>query len=513
MSISTLTPIGHCPTWSSFSPIPSLKCSFLHPTKTSLLFTTKKPLIFTNNTKRTTTHIVSMSIEAGVGVMGTKLGVMSYFEPNGTVVPVTVVGFREGNIVTQIKTDATDGYDAVQVGYRRVRDRKLTKPEMGHLEKSGVIPLRHLQEFRLQSLEGFETGQKLDFEELFKEGDIVDVSGTTIGKGFQGGIKRHNFKRGPMTHGSKSHRALGSIGAGTTPGRVYKGKKMPGRMGGTKRKIRKLKIVKIDNDLRVVMIKGAVPELRRIAFFATCYLRDQEARATYTLLNSEGFSNWMPKRESQRLQHLALNECHDGTLVRAIPNTSSLYSLVISNISNLISFTRWPNLPGLKALYISNCKDLVSLSGEGSLISFSSLELLSIRGCSKLESLPDEGLPAELKCLKSLGKKGTLKSLNSLKDLQIEDCASLLSFPEDGLPTSLQHLHIQDCPSLTQQCGTEWTKISHIPDRETDFIRKKEAHSAAWYLPCVCSGGFDINGTRQAEQQPDAQSSSARPKG
>ena len=118
--------------------------------------------------------------------MGTKLGMMSYFEPNGTVVPVTVVGFREGNIVTQIKTDATDGYDAVQVGYRRVRDRKLTKPEMGHLEKSGVIPLRHLQEFRLQSLEGFETGQKLDFEELFKEGDIVDVSGTTIGKGFQG---------------------------------------------------------------------------------------------------------------------------------------------------------------------------------------------------------------------------------------------------------------------------------------------------------------------------------------
>ncbi|KAK0599342.1 hypothetical protein LWI29_004427 [Acer saccharum] len=259
MSISTLTPIGHCPTWSSSSPIPSLKCSFLHPTKTSLLFTTKKPLIFTNNTKRTATHIVSMSIEAGVGVMGTKLGMMSYFEPNGTVVPVTVVGFREGNIVTQIKTDATDGYDAVQVGYRRVRDRKLTKPEMGHLEKSGVIPLRHLQEFRLQSLEGFETGQKLNFEELFKEGDIVDVSGTTIGKGFQGGIKRHNFKRGPMTHGSKSHRALGSIGAGTTPGRVYKGKKMPGRMGGTKRKIRKLKIVKIDNDLRVVMIKGAVP--------------------------------------------------------------------------------------------------------------------------------------------------------------------------------------------------------------------------------------------------------------
>ncbi|XP_057498132.1 50S ribosomal protein L3, chloroplastic [Actinidia eriantha] len=202
---------------------------------------------------------ISMSMEAGIGIMGTKLGMMTYFEPTGIVVPVTVVGFREGNIVTQVKTEATDGYNAVQVGYRRVRDRKLTKPEMGHLEKSGVIPLRHLQEFRLESVDGFEPNQRLVLEELFKEGDFVDVSGTTIGKGFQGGIKRHHFKRGPMTHGSKSHRALGSIGAGTTPGRVYKGKKMPGRMGGTKRKIRKLKIVKIDNDLRIVMIKGALP--------------------------------------------------------------------------------------------------------------------------------------------------------------------------------------------------------------------------------------------------------------
>ncbi|KAL0339216.1 UNVERIFIED_CONTAM: 50S ribosomal protein L3, chloroplastic [Sesamum angustifolium] len=203
--------------------------------------------------------VVSASMEAGIGVMGTKLGMMSYFDSSGTVIPVTVVGFREGNIVTQVKTEATDGYDAVQVGYRRVRDRKLTKPELGHLEKSGIIPLRHLQEFRLQSVEGFEPNQRILLQELFNEGDLVDVSGTTIGKGFQGGIKRHNFKRGLMSHGSKSHRQLGSIGAGTTPGRVYKGKKMPGRMGGTKTKIRKLKIVKIDNELNVVMIKGAVP--------------------------------------------------------------------------------------------------------------------------------------------------------------------------------------------------------------------------------------------------------------
>lgn len=200
-----------------------------------------------------------MSLEAGVGVMGTKLGMMSFFQEDGNVIPVTVIGFREGNIVTQVKTKSTDGYNSVQVGYRRVRDRKLKKPELGHLEKSGVIPLRHLQEFRLASVEEFSPNQKLQFSELFQEGDLVDIKGVTIGKGFQGGIKRWNFKRGPMTHGSKSHRQLGSIGAGTTPGRVYPGKKMPGRMGGTNTKIRKLKVVKIDSDLNVVMIKGSLP--------------------------------------------------------------------------------------------------------------------------------------------------------------------------------------------------------------------------------------------------------------
>nr|GEX38930.1 50S ribosomal protein L3, chloroplastic [Tanacetum cinerariifolium] len=231
-----------------------LKNTFLNP----------NPLLMTTTsltTKLTTlkSTLIKSSMEAGIGLMGTKLGMMTYFEPTGKVVPVTIIGFREGNIVTQVKTEDTDGYNAVQVGYRRVRDKKLTKPEMGHLEKSGVIPLRHLQEYRLVDVDGFEANQKLVLEEVFKEGDLVDVSGNTIGKGFQGGIKRHNFKRGPMTHGSKSHRALGSIGAGTTPGRVYPGKKMPGRMGGTKTKIRKLKIVKIDSDLRIVMINGAVP--------------------------------------------------------------------------------------------------------------------------------------------------------------------------------------------------------------------------------------------------------------
>ncbi|KAK1293004.1 hypothetical protein QJS10_CPB17g00746 [Acorus calamus] len=248
--------VARCPSITSCRgdhPKPSLSFSF------SLFHSSPSNKASSLRKRASSSLVVKCGFEAGVGVMGTKLGMMTFFEPSGTAVPVTVVGFREGNVVTQVKTTSTDGYDSVQVGYRRVRDRKLTKPELGHLQKAGTVPLRHLQEFRLTSVEGFEPGNQIVVEDIFKEGDLVDVSGNSIGKGFQGGIKRHNFKRGPMTHGSKSHRALGSIGAGTTPGHVYKGKKMPGRMGGTKTKIRKLKIVKIDKDLRVVMIKGAVP--------------------------------------------------------------------------------------------------------------------------------------------------------------------------------------------------------------------------------------------------------------
>ncbi|XP_002992744.2 50S ribosomal protein L3, chloroplastic [Selaginella moellendorffii] len=213
-------------------------------------------------TRRRRRSVIAMSYEAGIGVMGTKVGMMTHFMPDGRAIPVTVIGFHEGNIVTQVKTEPTDGYNAVQVGYLRVRDTKLTKPELGHLNKIGTIPMRHLQEFRLVSVDGFELSQRLNVEDIFKVGDLVDVSGKSIGKGFQGGIKRHNFKRGPMTHGSKSHRQLGSIGAGTTPGRVYPGKKMPGRMGFQKTKIRKLEIIKIDPELRAVLVKGAVPGKR-----------------------------------------------------------------------------------------------------------------------------------------------------------------------------------------------------------------------------------------------------------
>lgn len=207
------------------------------------------------------THgVVMMGIEAGVGVLGNKVGMITWFTDDGKALPCTVIGFHEGNVVTQVKTTETDGYNAVQVGYRRVREGRLTKPEEGHVKKiEGAFPMRHLQEFRLQSVDSFVLGQQLKVEELFKEGDLVDISGTSIGKGFSGGIKRHNFARGLMTHGSKSHRQLGSIGAGTTPGRVYPGKKMPGQLGNEKVTVRKLTVVKVDPELHAIILKGAVP--------------------------------------------------------------------------------------------------------------------------------------------------------------------------------------------------------------------------------------------------------------
>jgi large subunit ribosomal protein L3 len=175
-------PIGH----NAHNHPLSLKCSFINNGSNPFLLQLHRPDHLKPCGRKGKGMVVRMGYEAGVGVMGTKLGMMSYFEPDGKVVPVTVVGFKEGNVVTQVKTEATDGYNAVQLGYRRVRDRKLTKPELGHLQKVDAIPMRHLQEFRLVSVDGFEPNQRLVFDEIFKEGDLVDVAGTTIGKGFQG---------------------------------------------------------------------------------------------------------------------------------------------------------------------------------------------------------------------------------------------------------------------------------------------------------------------------------------
>jgi large subunit ribosomal protein L3 len=193
-----------------------------------------------------------------VGIMGTKLGMTQIFDPtSGIAIPVTVV--QAGPCpISQVKTSETDGYNAIQVGFKEVKEKALSKPEIGHLSKSGISPQRHLKEYRLNEAPQYQIGDTLKAD-LFNVGDLVDVAGNTIGRGFAGYQKRHNFKRGSMTHGSKNHRLPGSTGAGTTPGRVYPGKRMAGRYGGTQVTIRRLQIVRVDAERNLLLIKGAVP--------------------------------------------------------------------------------------------------------------------------------------------------------------------------------------------------------------------------------------------------------------
>ena len=192
-----------------------------------------------------------------VGILGTKLGMTQVFDEQGRAIPVTVIQAGPCT-VTQIKTKQTDGYVAIQVGYGDVKPKALNKPELGHLAKSGATPVRHLHEYRLEDIGEFQLGQQVKAD-LFTPGQIVDVIGTSIGKGFAGFQKRHNFKRGPMAHGSKNHRQPGSIGPGTTPGRVYPGKRMAGRLGNVQITVRKLTVVRVDTERNLLLIKGAVP--------------------------------------------------------------------------------------------------------------------------------------------------------------------------------------------------------------------------------------------------------------
>lgn len=192
-----------------------------------------------------------------VGILGTKLGMTQVFDEKGKAIPVTVIQAGPCSI-TQVKTPETDGYSALQIGFGETTTKALSKPELGHLAKSNSAPVRHLIELRLEKPGDYELGQQLKAD-LFEAGQIVDVIGTSIGRGFAGYQKRHNFKRGPMAHGSKNHRAPGSTGAGTTPGRVYPGKRMAGRLGGTQTTIRKLTVVRVDADRNLILIKGAVP--------------------------------------------------------------------------------------------------------------------------------------------------------------------------------------------------------------------------------------------------------------
>merc|ERR1712227_564974 len=177
----------------------------------------------------------------------------------GQAIPCTIIAFEIGNIVTQIKSPEKDGYSAVQVGYKLAKKNK--KPETGHLNKVGAPPLRYLNEFRVPNSSEYDLGHTLQVSEIFQEGDLIDVKGTSIGKGFQGGIKRWNMHRGFMTHGSKSHRAPGSIGMRYSGdgGRVMPGLKMPGHMGNKNVTIRKLPVIKVDKELKAIVVKGSVP--------------------------------------------------------------------------------------------------------------------------------------------------------------------------------------------------------------------------------------------------------------
>ena len=191
------------------------------------------------------------------GIIGKKVGMTQIFDEKGNVIPVTAIE-TEGNIVAQIKTVETDGYQSVQLGYGDVKDKHINKPEAGHFAKAKLPNKKHLREFRLDSVENYKVGDEVKVG-IFEAGEKVDIQGTSKGKGFQGVIKRHGQHRGPMGHGSMYHRRPGSMGATSTPGRVFKGKKLPGHMGKVTVTIQNLEIVKVDTDKNVLLVKGSVP--------------------------------------------------------------------------------------------------------------------------------------------------------------------------------------------------------------------------------------------------------------
>ena len=191
------------------------------------------------------------------GLLGNKIGMTQIFDESGNIIPVTILKVGPCT-VTQIKTTLKDGYDAVQIGYSNIASKYLTQPQLGHLQKSKIQPLKYLKEFRTDKIDDITIGQILTVQN-FEQGELVNIQGKTIGKGFSGLQKRHNFSRGPMTHGSKNHRAPGSIGMGTTPGRVLPGKKMSGQLGNKIRTVKKLEIIQIDEKENILIVKGAVP--------------------------------------------------------------------------------------------------------------------------------------------------------------------------------------------------------------------------------------------------------------
>ena len=190
-------------------------------------------------------------------ILATKVGMTQIFNEDGVLTPVTVL--QAGPcVVTQVKTVENDGYAAIQVGFGEIREKLVNKPMKGHFAKAGVAPKRFVREFRLEDAESYVVGQEIKAD-MFAVGDKIDATAKSKGKGYQGAIKRHGQSRGPMTHGSKYHRHAGSNGSATTPGRVFKGKKMPGHMGAVKVTVQNLEVVRVDAEKNLLLVKGAVP--------------------------------------------------------------------------------------------------------------------------------------------------------------------------------------------------------------------------------------------------------------
>ena len=196
-----------------------------------------------------------------IGLIGRKVGMTQVFQPDGTMVAVSVLAI-EPNTVTRLRTPERDGYTAIQLGAETAR--KLNKPDAGQLKDlpKAAQSVKTKREFRVDDLAGYELGQVVTIGDLFAEGDEVDVTGVSKGKGFAGHIKRHNFSSGPKTHGSDHHREPGSIGPGTTPGRVYRGLKMAGHMGDERVTIKKVRVVRADPDRNLLLVKGSLPGAR-----------------------------------------------------------------------------------------------------------------------------------------------------------------------------------------------------------------------------------------------------------
>jgi large subunit ribosomal protein L3 len=194
------------------------------------------------------------------GILGRKIGMTQVFAENGDLIPVTVVE-ASPNVVLQVKSVETDGYEAIQLGFEDKREKLSNKPHKGHVSKANTAPKRFVKEFNGVDVAGYEVGQEVKVD-IFAEGEIVDVTGISKGKGFQGAIKRHGQSRGPMAHGSRYHRRPGSMGP-VAPNRVFKGKLLPGRMGGEQITVQNLQIVKVDAERNLLLIKGNVPGARK----------------------------------------------------------------------------------------------------------------------------------------------------------------------------------------------------------------------------------------------------------